>query len=148
LVAGAGPDGRSRVLVDETAGNVAALGTLELVNLWRGALGPVDNAAPLEEGLAPFRIEQLAEPAYGFVYVEYAPGHGKDDPGMHFTNTADHMVVLEGEVVLVLEEGEVALGAGDVCICRGAVHGWRNDSGAPARLVAVAMPADPLPGRE
>jgi quercetin dioxygenase-like cupin family protein len=117
---------------------------LELANVWTGRLGPADNAAPLAEGLAPFRIEQLAEPVYAMMVVEYAPGLGRDDPGMHFTNTADHFYVIEGEVVLVLESGDVVLRAGDIGVCRGVMHGWRNDSDRPARLVTFVLPAAPL----
>jgi quercetin dioxygenase-like cupin family protein len=117
---------------------------IAVTNVWTGAAAPVDNAAPLEAGLAPFRMEQLAEPAYAVMYVEYLPGHGKEDPGMHFTNTADHFVVLEGETVLVLESGDVLLRAGDIAILRGAVHGWRNDSDANCRLVTFVLPALPI----
>ena len=51
-------------------------------------------------------------------------------------------------MVLVLEAGDVVLKAGDVGICRGAMHGWRNDSDRLARLVTFVLPADPLPEQE
>jgi uncharacterized cupin superfamily protein len=76
--------------------------------------------------------------------AEYEPGQGRDDPHMHFTNTADHFYVIEGEVVLVLETGDVTLKAGDIGICRGVMHGWRNDGDKLARLVTFVLPAAPL----
>jgi quercetin dioxygenase-like cupin family protein len=141
VVAGLDAAGKSCVVSDgriDFAGNPTVM---EVANVWTGRLGPADNAAPLDQGLAPFRVEQLAGPVYAMMYVEYAPGLGRDDPGMHFTDTVDHFYVIAGEVVLVLETGEVVLGAGDIGICRGVMHGWRNDTAAPARLVTFVLPA-------
>ena len=94
VVAGLDAHGKSCVVSD---GPVAAgeIPGLNVFNLWTGKIGQADNAAPLAEGTAPFRIEQLAEPVYAMMVAEYAPGLGKDDPGMHFTNTADHFYVIE-----------------------------------------------------
>jgi mannose-6-phosphate isomerase-like protein (cupin superfamily) len=144
VIAGLDANGRSCVVSDtrlDFAGNPPSM---EVANVWTGRLGPADNAAPLEQGLAPFRVEQLAEPAYAMMYVEYGPELGRDDPHMHYTNTADHFYVIEGEVVLVLESGDVVLRGGDIGICRGVMHGWRNDSGKVARLVTFVLPAAPL----
>jgi quercetin dioxygenase-like cupin family protein len=144
VVAGLDANGRSRVVSDapvDVSGSPPGLG---VANVWTGRLAAADNTAPLAEGLAPFRVEQLAEPVYAMMVAEYAPGLGKDDPHMHFTNTADHFYVIEGEVALVLESGDVTLRAGDIGICRGVMHGWRNDSDEVARLVTFVLPAAPL----
>lgn len=144
IVAGRDAQGKSCVVSDTPIPTIGDIPGVGVVNLWSGAAAPVDNAAPLADGLAPFRLEQLAEPRYAMMLAEYAPGMGRDDPHMHFTDTADHFYVIEGEVVLVLESGDVALKAGDVGVCRGVMHGWRNDSAAPARLVTFVLPAAPL----
>ena len=144
IVAAAGPGGKSRVVLDAPVDGVIDMGVMAVANLWSGTIAAADNAAPLETGLAPFRHQQLAEPTYAMMVAEYAPGLGRDDPGMHFTDTVDHFYVIEGEVVLVLEEEEVVLRAGDAGVCRGAVHGWRNDSASTARLVTFVLPASPL----
>ncbi len=149
VVCATGSDGKSCIVHDAPLPHTFVPGMpIAVSNVWTGPIGiqglaPVDNAAPLADGLAPFRMEQLAEPIYAVMYVEYLPGHGKDDPGMHYTDTADHFVVLEGETVLVLESGDVLLKAGDIAIVRGAVHGWRNDSAAMCRLVTFVLPALP-----
>ena len=143
IVAAAPPGGKSRVVSDEAI-PLTAPDTMNVINLWNGAAGRVDNAAPFAGGYAPFGMHQLTDPVYSVMLAEYGPGLGQDDPGMHFTDTADHFYVIEGEVVLVLEEGEAVLRAGDLGICRGAVHGWRNDSGAIARLLTFVLPAEPL----
>lgn len=145
VVAGLDAQGRSCVVSDGPLPFAGNAPVMEVANIWTGGTAPVDNAAPLAQGLAPFRMEQLAEPVYAFMYVEYAPGLGREDPGMHYTITADHFIVLEGEVVLVLESGDVVMKAGDIGICRGVMHGWRNDTARPARLATVVLPAAPLP---
>ena len=57
------------------------------------------------------------------------------DPGMHTTDTIDFEVVLEGTIVLELEDGaEVTLHAGDTVVQNGTRHRWRNPGDIPARL--------------
>jgi mannose-6-phosphate isomerase-like protein (cupin superfamily) len=57
------------------------------------------------------------------------------DPGMHTTDTIDFEVVLEGTVVLELDDGaEVTLNPGDTVVQNGTRHRWRNDGDTPARL--------------
>ncbi|MDE8654574.1 cupin domain-containing protein [Novosphingobium album (ex Liu et al. 2023)] len=141
IVAGLGADGKSRLVAD---GPVATLdlGPMTIAQLWTGALAArADSTSPVERATGPFRFEQMAEPGYAFMIAEYAPGLGRDDPGMHFTETADHFYVIAGEVVLVLEAEEVVLRAGDAGVCRAVVHGWRNDGDAIARLVTFVLPA-------
>lgn len=61
------------------------------------------------------------------------------DPGMHTTDTIDFEVVLEGTVVLELDDGaEVTLYPGDTVVQNGTRHRWRNPGDTTARL-AVFM---------
>jgi mannose-6-phosphate isomerase-like protein (cupin superfamily) len=61
------------------------------------------------------------------------------DPGMHTTDTIDFEVVLEGTVVLELDDGaEVTLQPGDTVVQNGTRHRWRNPGDTTARL-AVFM---------
>ncbi|UJL30442.1 cupin domain-containing protein [Mycolicibacterium sp. jd] len=68
------------------------------------------------------------------------------DPGMHTTDTIDFEVVLEGTVILELDDGaEVTLHPGDTVVQNGTRHRWRNPGDVPARLalfVAGAQHAD------
>ena len=147
IIAAAGPDGKSCVVTDEAMPQTDPQSMPNLMNvtcLWNGAVGRVDNAAPFAGGFAPFGMHLLTDALYSVMIAEYAPGLGRDDPGMHFTDTADHFYVIDGEVVLVLESGDVVLRQGDLGICRGAVHGWRNDGAAIARLLTFVLPAEPL----
>ncbi|HEX2284229.1 MAG TPA: cupin domain-containing protein [Mycobacterium sp.] len=57
------------------------------------------------------------------------------DPGMHTTDTIDFEVVLEGTVVLELDDGaEVTLRPGDTVVQNGTRHRWKNPGDEPARL--------------
>lgn len=74
-------------------------------------------------------------------------------PMMHRTESVDYGVLIEGELTLVLDEGEVLLRPGSVVVQRGTNHAWANRSGKPCRMlfvlidgrydpdIAVALPA-------
>jgi uncharacterized cupin superfamily protein len=47
--------------------------------------------------------------------------------------------VIEGELVLVLDEGEVPLRPGDVVVQRGTNHAWANRSGRTCRILFVLV---------
>ena len=59
-------------------------------------------------------------------------------PYMQKTRTLDFCIVLEGEITLVLDTGEVHLSAGDTVVQRGTNHAWSNRSTQPCRI-AIAL---------
>ena len=62
-----------------------------------------------------------------------------DDPGMHTTDTIDMEVILSGEVILELDDGEERLlRAGDTVIQNGTRHRWRNPGSEPC-VMAIFM---------
>lgn len=66
---------------------------------------------------------------------------------MHRTVSLDFGVVLEGEVELLLDSGEVKLlKRGDVAVQRGTNHAWRNvtPDGKWARMLYVLQEAEPI----
>ena len=60
-------------------------------------------------------------------------------PLMHRTQSVDYGIVLEGEIVLLLDDEEVALKAGDVVVQRGTIHAWANRSDRIARMLFVLV---------
>ena len=66
-------------------------------------------------------------------------GAGSRHAFMHRTETIDYGIVLEGEVVLVLDEGETTVRAGDIVVQRGTNHGWANRSDRNCRIVFVLI---------
>ena len=117
---------------------------MNVINLWNGAAGRVDNAAEFAGGFAPFAMAQLTDPVYSVMIAEYAPGLGAADPGMHYTDTADHFYVIEGEVVLVLEAGDVVLRAGDSAFAGARCMAGATMASQVARLLTFVLPAEPL----
>ena len=66
-------------------------------------------------------------------------GKNQRHPFMHRTETVDYAVVLEGEIVMLLDDDEVHLKAGDVLIQRGTNHAWSNRSNKPAKMLYVLV---------
>ena len=64
-------------------------------------------------------------------------------PGMHATDTLDFMVVLDGEIVLGLDDGEHRLGQGDCVIQRGNSHRWRVVGDRPCTYVVTMIRPEP-----
>ena len=58
---------------------------------------------------------------------------------MHRTETIDYAIVLSGEIVMLLDEGEVVLRAGDILVQCGTNHAWVNRSNAAAVVVFVLI---------
>lgn len=65
------------------------------------------------------------------------------DPGMHTTATVDVGVLLEGTLILELDDGsEVTLHPGDTYVQNGTRHRWRNPGDTPARFAVFICGAD------
>ena len=142
--------GRATVISDEVIPAVSrGVGrNITGSEMWSTPTLPADNSAAGE-----------AEQRRGFVkvfndhnYVGTGAGTtfriNRWDPGhaifTHRTETLDYDIILEGEIDLELEDGEVVhLKAGDVVIMRGCTHTWINRSDKPA--VTAFMLIDALP---
>lgn len=68
---------------------------------------------------------------------------GLEPDGFHVTQTVDLVMVLEGEVSLELDTGEVPLRTGDCVVQRGTRHAWRNRGDRPVRMAAVMLSTQP-----
>lgn len=58
-------------------------------------------------------------------------------PLMHRTESIDYGIVLEGQIVLLLDDEEVVLEAGDVVIQRGTIHAWTNRTDRITRMLFI-----------
>ena len=67
-----------------------------------------------------------------------AAGNGARHPYMQRTASLDFCFIVDGEIVLVLDTGDVQLKAGDAVIQRGTRHAWSNRSDKPC-LIAMAQ---------
>jgi quercetin dioxygenase-like cupin family protein len=88
------------------------------------------------------------DPTEGSLAVPPAPAGTKIrinefPPGVvspvHRTQSIDYGIVLSGEVVLVLDENETELRAGDVVVQRGTSHRWENRSDVTARMAFILV---------
>jgi len=165
IVTGHLADGRSTVLMDSAAPNVrqrkAGNGS---TLLWVTEESPASvsgavDAAAREIGVPPpergsiFRVAEFP-PGGGAdlrdneallrdfgIGSDVARGHAPRHPAIHRTRTIDYVVVLEGEIDLLLDDGEVRLSAGDVVVQRGTNHAWLNRGAVPCRLAMVFIDA-------
>lgn len=58
---------------------------------------------------------------------------------MHKTETVDYGIVLEGEIVLIMDEGETTVRAGDIVVQRGTNHGWANRTNKNCRIAFILI---------
>lgn len=73
-------------------------------------------------------------------------GDDPEMPGMHATDTLDLMIVLEGSVILGLDDGQRTINAGECVIQRGTAHRWRAaDEHGWTYFVAMLRPDRSLP---
>ncbi len=61
---------------------------------------------------------------------------------MHRTESIDFGIMIEGELVLVMEEGERVLTPGDIVVQVGTNHSWENRSDTNARICFVLLDGD------
>jgi mannose-6-phosphate isomerase-like protein (cupin superfamily) len=159
VVTGHDASGKSVFVSDEA---VAPLPTTGFHRLWGGDETPQfpdDGSVPPHHMYFPpiggFRFGMFSLPpestagadidaSVGPVDIEAeVPGllryMDQSDPGMHATDTIDFEVVLEGTVILDLDDGaKITLQPGDTVVQNGTRHRWSNPGDTTARL-AVFM---------
>lgn len=141
IVTGNDEAGVSRVI------SVGELASSHMTELWRtdaqSRLGSEPSGNFVLEpppGGSCWRIVEVPPDIISREYFQQGvPGH--DDEGFHCTNTVDYVFVLEGEITLELDEGQVDLRTGDCVVQRGTNHVWRNRGETPVRLLCVMVSA-------
>jgi quercetin dioxygenase-like cupin family protein len=139
IVTGHDDDGRSIVLSDGPTPTTLALPTgVVFHEIWStaGAPAPIAAAAADEPTARPLQV--APDPLGTIVHViDMPPGSSAD---MHRTRTIDYGIVLEGEVVLELDDGsETRFTSGDILVQRGTAHAWYNRSDSTARMLFVLV---------
>jgi quercetin dioxygenase-like cupin family protein len=157
VVTGHDADGRAVFLSDGTPPNTmespTGVGVSEV--LWLD--GPPRTAADGGDRTGAFELEPPPGGASLLVItVPPPPDDTPDDerwirvegdesglPGMHATDTLDVMVVLDGEIVLGLDDGEHRLGQADCVVQRGNQHRWRVVGDRPCTYAVALLRPDP-----
>ncbi len=61
-------------------------------------------------------------------------------PSFHKTDSLDYLCILSGRLTMLMDdEDEVTLVAGDVVVQQGVMHGWRVEGDEPVRMFAVLI---------
>ena len=171
VITGHNPAGKAIVMIDETMtpdlGHVLTpegQPNVRLSDIWLSGSVPDSNAGNADTvkdkvtleppaGGAVFRVLELppdSERNFGQMkeyFEKMGAGErldGKKHPGMHKTKSVDNLIVMSGEVWLILDEEEVCLKAGDVCVQRGTLHAWSNRTNEPCLIAVVLVDAEPL----
>lgn len=134
-----------------------------LIDLWKMAAVPDRFDGPTDTATGPVKLQPQGGLVFRTVEVppdsqrnfdamkDYFAGMGAGDKldtgssrhgAMHKTDSVDLVIILQGEVWLMLDEGERHLSAGDIVIQRGTNHAWSNRSDAPCLFAVVLVAAD------
>lgn len=171
VVTGHDASGRSIFIMDDATPHVFSRtkGSTVVHELWETGGTPADNHGSAD---AIARGHRLPPPENGSVFrvIEYPPdserlaaiarenampddGSGRAEAadrnnprhaGFHKTATIDYAIVLSGEIVAMMDEGEVLLKAGDVLIQRGTNHAWSNRTNESTMVAFVLIDAEPV----
>lgn len=138
IITGHNAQGRSYIMTDDrvTGGSFPSLykATGDLP-LGPAPAGETKSVRPTD---APALEPSLGGSSFHFVTLPPTPKGAK--PGWHRTETLDYNILMGGELVLMVDEGETKLYPGDVVIQRNTLHAWRNDTQSPVYWVAVLVP--------
>jgi quercetin dioxygenase-like cupin family protein len=148
IVTGHDGNGKAIIASDEVlTGPPPRPGISGRVEIWSADAMPVDNS----EGAAAEAQRKGFVVKHNYVgssggnvcrVVEFASG---GPPFMHRTETLDYAILLKGECDLELDDGKtVHMKAGDICVQRGTIHAWVNNSGQPCTFAFVLIDADPV----
>lgn len=133
--------GRNAVLADGAPPVSLELNGTRIIRLWEtGAVPaslPVSSDASLQAGSA----YRQGFGGTSFYVAEIPAGVGRRQIPFHRNTTIDYMAILEGEIVFVLPEQEIALRQGDTLVQCGNDHTWENRSDRTCRLLFVVVPA-------
>lgn len=85
---------------------------------------------------------EQAEQAFASVGAAHCRVDTRKNSMMHTTRTIDYVVILQGEVTLLLDDGEVKLKPFDAVVQKGTNHYWINHGKEPALLMGVLLDAE------
>lgn len=142
VVTGHDVDGRSTVILDDVSDDVISnRASSSSTVVWAERTLPVDNSLVEPELVRSGSIGKFLEGGAVFRVVRYEPG---GEPRMHRTTSLDFAVVLTGTIVLILDDCEAVLSAGDLIVQRGTMHGWRNPGPEACEIAFVLLDASPV----
>ena len=94
---------------------------------------------PPDDGTVAALPREAVRALFEAIGAGHALAENPPHPLMHRTETLDYGIVLEGELVLILDDGETVVRAGDIIVQRGTSHAWANRSDRSARIAFVLI---------
>lgn len=166
IVTGHDAEGRAIIVSDgppPAQFEIKAVPGLVFNEVWRTA----DSPAPIDNGpdptlvplnllpatcgsvirvleIPPGDVHESDSAAAAASFAEFGASHTmtSGNPAhahMHRTETIDYGILISGEIWLIVDDGEVKLNPGDICIQRGTNHAWSNRGDQPARLIFILL---------
>ena len=133
-------EGRSIVLTDSPSGNVVELNGSRIERLWEAESMPVTIPADRDLGATAGNAYREGFTGSSLYIADLPPGSDLDDIPLHKQESMDYIVLLEGEIDLVLDDGMVVhMKRGDILVQAGNNHSWINRGQTTARLLCVTM---------
>jgi quercetin dioxygenase-like cupin family protein len=140
IVTGHDANGKAKVLIDETVGNVRVGRPGAIVHaIWTTEGFPVDNDGDADAGQRP--VGTTLENGTICRVVRFEPGVQARN---HRTDSIDYAIVLDGEIDMQLDDETVHIKAGDVLVQRGTIHNWVNKGQEPCVIAFVLVSAKPV----
>jgi len=115
----------------------------DFVEMWNSP-EPIPTLSSLPDGeptARPFAIMPKSGHLVRIIDI-YPASMGGKRTVMHRTRTLDYAVVIEGEIVLVLDDEEVVLGPGAIVVQRGTDHAWENRGDVVTRMAFFHIAAE------
>jgi mannose-6-phosphate isomerase-like protein (cupin superfamily) len=162
IVTGHDAQGKAVVLFDEAL-TAAQRGGNGITLFWVTSEFPVDASSSADRAKTPVAVPP---PANGTIFrvVDFAPANPHASPvdhvailramgldpatqgyarhaNTHRTKTIDYAIVLEGEIDMLLDEGEIHVKAGDVLVQQATNHAWVNNGDKPCRIAFILIDA-------
>lgn len=170
IVTGHNAEGKSTILFSDNGTNVTHIPSwkgLYVTELWVTNETPADNSGHEDRSLRPMRHDPAPRGTI-FRLVEIPPESqtsfdaagifnelGSENkptsedsarhPSMHKTNSIDYLVVISGECIMGMDEGEIVVRQGDCIVQRGTNHAWINKTDKPCLLAVILIDAAPAP---
>jgi len=168
VVTGNNRDGKSVVIIDAPPGNILGAGSTGLAQHWETtgrALDPADGrdrvpeaftlrppahgskffffaVAPVDPAMTRAELEARAAEGFAAMGAADARVDTARHPRMHQTASVDYIILLQGRITLLLDEGERELAPFDAVVQRGTNHAWINNGTEPALFAAVLIDAE------
>jgi len=143
IVTGVNGAGRSYVVSNDAVAQTGFSAIWEtdpkLIRNWIAGIDPERAARTIEPppGASRWVLAQIPPEEDDRERRGAQPVPGLDERGFHTTRTVDYDLVLQGPLILDLDEESVDLETGDLVVQQATRHAWRNPGKRPAKLLAV-----------